>query len=77
MVCVVNPMGMRGLEGLIGFTVDEKQFNESLQSRQRPAKLGNYNNRSTDQSLIDSLIHCFIHLLIHSLIHSLTHSLIH
>lgn len=37
MVCVVNPMGMRGLEGLIGFTVDEKQFNESLQSRQRPA----------------------------------------
>ena len=23
MVCVVNPMGMRGLEGLIGFTVDE------------------------------------------------------
>ena len=56
MVCVVNPMGMRGLEGLIGFTVDEKQFNESLQSRQRPAKLGNYNNRS-----IDSFIHSFIH----------------
>ena len=40
--------GIWGLEGLIGFAVDEKQFNESLQSRQRPAKLGNYNNRSID-----------------------------
>ena len=48
--------GIWGLEGMIGFADDKKQFNESLQSRQRPAKLGNYNNRS-----IDSFIHSFIH----------------
>ena len=41
--------GDEGLGRVDWTCCDVKQLNESLQSRQRPAKLGNINNRSTDQ----------------------------